>query len=132
MLNVKTIDHVTFVVKDLDRSRAFYVDLLGMKDIPRPAFDFSGLWFQAGPTLVHLILEHDKSGPAGIFKPESFQSSRTHHVAFQVEDCPKAFEIVRQHPGAKIAHSLKQRPDGAWQFFLEDPDGHVIELTSGP
>jgi catechol 2,3-dioxygenase-like lactoylglutathione lyase family enzyme len=26
----------------------------------------------------------------------------------------------------------KQRPDGAWQIFLRDPDGHVIELCTPP
>jgi hypothetical protein len=23
---------------------------------------------------------------------------------------------------------MQQRPDGAWQIFLRDPDGHFIEL----
>jgi catechol 2,3-dioxygenase-like lactoylglutathione lyase family enzyme len=26
----------------------------------------------------------------------------------------------------------KERPDGAWQVFLRDPDGHVIELFTPP
>lgn len=132
MLRVRTIDHATFVVKDLLRSHAFYADLLGMTQVPRPNFDFQGAWYQAGATLIHLIVEHDKSGPAGIFKPERFQSSRTHHLAFSVDDCPAAYQSARQQPGVKFVSELKHRPDGAWQFFLEDPDGHVIELTSGP
>ena len=37
-INVKHIDHVTLVVKDVEASRRFYVDLLGMTDVPRPAF----------------------------------------------------------------------------------------------
>src|SRR5688572_23821321 len=49
-LRVKSIDHATFVVKDLERSRRFYVDGLGMDEVPRPAFSFDGLWFQAGAT----------------------------------------------------------------------------------
>ncbi len=131
-IGVRVIDHVTFVVKDLERSRAFYVDLLGMEQVTRPDFDFQGLWFKAGTTLIHLILEHEKSGPAGIFKPEKLQSSRTHHIAFLVDDCPDAYEKAKAHTGVKFASELKKRPDGAWQLFLEDPDGHVIEVTSGP
>src|SRR4051794_29076532 len=55
-VQVKHIDHATFVVKELERSRRFYVEILGMREVPRPAFSFAGLWFQAGPTQIHLIL----------------------------------------------------------------------------
>jgi catechol 2,3-dioxygenase-like lactoylglutathione lyase family enzyme len=30
-IQVKSLDHVTLVVKDLERSRRFYVDVLGMR-----------------------------------------------------------------------------------------------------
>src|SRR5437867_2686624 len=53
-IQVKTLDHVTIVVKDLDRSRRFYVEVLGMRLVPRPPFAFDGLWFQAGETQIHL------------------------------------------------------------------------------
>ena len=66
---VRTLDHVTVVVGDLAASRAFYVDVLGMQEVPRPAFSFDGLWFQSGPTQIHLILEYDGSGPAGNLVP---------------------------------------------------------------
>src|SRR4051794_19754568 len=45
-LRVKTLDHVTVVVKDLERSRRFYVEILGMREVRRPAFSFEGSWFQ--------------------------------------------------------------------------------------
>src|SRR5262245_26528816 len=57
-LRVKTLDHVTIVVKDLEKSRRFYVDVLGMRETRRPAFSFDGLWFQAGATQIHLIKEY--------------------------------------------------------------------------
>ncbi len=65
-LGVKGIDHVTLVVADLERSREFYVGLLGMAEVPRPDFGFPGLWFQAGNTLIHLNVEGDEAGPAGL------------------------------------------------------------------
>src|SRR5262245_40288806 len=76
-LRVKSIDHATLVVKELGRSRRFYVDVLGMREVPRPAFSFAGLWFQAGATQIHLIQEFAGSGPAGNLVPESVRSSRT-------------------------------------------------------
>ena len=35
-LCVRTLDHVTLVVKDLERSRDFYVGVLGMQPMERP------------------------------------------------------------------------------------------------
>src|SRR5437667_69670 len=72
-IQVKSLDHVTIVVKDLERSRQFYVDGLGMRETPRPAFTFLGSWFQAGATQIHLIQEHVGTPPAG--NPLADQSS---------------------------------------------------------
>lgn len=39
-LRVKTLDHVTLVVKDLERSDAFYAGVLGMQPVEHPSFRF--------------------------------------------------------------------------------------------
>jgi catechol 2,3-dioxygenase-like lactoylglutathione lyase family enzyme/uncharacterized protein YunC (DUF1805 family) len=130
-IRVKAIDHVTLVVKDLERSRQFYVAVLGMREVPRPAFTFAGSWYQAGTTQIHLILEFAGSGPAGNLLPELRRSSRTQHVAFAVDDVeanlPRLHEM--QIP---ILSGPSPRPDGYLQIFITDPDGHVIELCSPP
>lgn len=131
MLRVQQIDHVTLVVRDLGASRRFYVELLGMTEVPRPAFDFAGAWFQAGETLIHLILEHDRSGPAGVNEDGRTKSSRGHHLAFSVDD---AMQAAAELEAASVPFLTKPklRPDGAVQTFVLDPDGHVIELCSSP
>ncbi len=130
-IRVKHIDHVTIVVKDLERSRQFYVDVLGMDEVPRPGFGFPGLWFQAGPTQVHLIGEHDATGPAGVQPPEHCSISRTQHFAFEVEDAVAAQARLRDL-GVPLAAGPKQRPDGPTQIYVQDPDGHLVELFSFP
>jgi len=40
-IQVKCIDHVAMIVKDLERSRQFYVEMLGMHEMDRPRFSFS-------------------------------------------------------------------------------------------
>jgi catechol 2,3-dioxygenase-like lactoylglutathione lyase family enzyme/uncharacterized protein YunC (DUF1805 family) len=130
-ISVKSLDHVTIVVKDLERSRRFYVDVLGMREVPRPAFSFAGLWFQAGATQIHLILEFAGSGPAGNLLPQSQRSSRTHHFAFLVEDAEAALAHL-ERAGVTILSGPKPRPDGYIQVFVTDPDGHVVELCSPP
>lgn len=131
-IQVLHIDHVTLVVKSVAASRDFYVSLLGMKEVARPDFDFAGAWFQAGATLIHLIEEHDRSGPAGYPVEVLKKSSRNHHFAFEVADAVAAAETLKQR-GIELIDDPKRRPDGAIQMFVADPDGHVVELcTSQP
>ncbi|HIF00918.1 MAG TPA: glyoxalase [Planctomycetes bacterium] len=128
-IQVKHLDHVTLIVKDVEASRQFYVGMLGMTEVSRPGFDFGGAWFQAGATLVHLIQEHEASGPAGFPDGILKKSSRNHHFAFEVDDARAAAEILKTL-GVELVSDAKTRPDGAVQVFLTDPDGHVVELCS--
>ena len=127
-LGVKTIDHATLVVADLERSRQFYVDLLGMREVPRPDFGFPGLWFQAGNTQIHLNIESPEAGTAGL-KYTATSITRALHLAFQVQDATAAAEILRRR-GVEIIAGPRNRPDGAIQLYVMDPDGHQIEITS--
>lgn len=125
-IRVKSIDHVTIVVKDLAATRHFYVDVLGMEEVARPNFSFIGQWFQAGATLIHTILEFDGSGPAGM---GGYSNTRGHHFAFLVDDCAAAGRRIEEL-GVPFVSPPKQRPDGAIQLFVNDPDGYLVELCS--
>ena len=130
-VQVKHIDHITLVVRNVEASRRFYVGLLGMSEVPRPAFSFGGAWFKAGATLIHLIEEHDRSGPAGYPVEVLVRSSRNHHFAFEVDDARAAAEALKS-AGITLLDDAKLRPDGAVQVFLTDPDHHVVELCTSP
>lgn len=130
-VKVRHIDHVTLVVRDVEASRRFYVGLLGMEEVARPAFSFGGAWFRAGSTLIHLIEQHDLSGPAGYPVEVLVRSSRNHHFAFEVDDAYEAARRLKEM-GIPLLDDAKRRPDGAIQVFLTDPDHHVVELSSGP
>ncbi len=130
-IKVKHIDHITLVVADVEASRRFYVGLLGMDEVPRPAFSFEGAWFRAGSTLIHLIKEHDRSGPAGYPVEVLVKSSRNHHFAFEVGNAKLVAEQLKAM-GVNLLDDAKLRPDGAVQVFLTDPDHHVVELCSAP
>jgi catechol 2,3-dioxygenase-like lactoylglutathione lyase family enzyme len=125
-LRVQSLDHVTIVIKDLDKTRQFYVDILGMQEVPRPNFPFVGQWFQAGATQIHTILEAPGTGKAGTAVETN---SRGHHFAFLVENAEEAYREVF-NLGLPIVSPPKKRPDGAVQVFVQDPDGHLVELCS--
>jgi len=126
VFHVKSLDHVTIVVRDLAATRRFYVDVLGMQEVNRPAFNFKGQWFQAGATQIHTILEYEGSGPASCGAGDN---SRGHHFAFVVEDAAAWMQRLADH-GITPISPPRTRPDGAVQVFVQDPDGHLVELCS--
>ena len=130
-IQVKTIDHVTIVVKDIERSTQFYTEVLGMQQVARPDFGFPGAWFQAGDTQIHLILQSEQSGPAGIGQFQGEDPSVGFHYAFVVDDANIAATQLREM-GLEIVVGPRERPDGVIQVYVHDPDGHLVELCSNP
>lgn len=128
-ISVGQLNHLTLVVSDLDASRNFYVGLLGMEEVERPAFDFPGAWFQSGQTQIHVTLTDKNSGLAGWADRQVGRLSRGHHFAFQVENIHAAIAFLRGK-GIEIKSGPKQRPDGPTQIYICDPDNHLIELFS--
>lgn len=128
---VRSLDHVTLVVADLDASRAFYVGALGMREVRRPGFSFDGAWLQAGSTQVHLILEHELSSRSGNPLPPEERRKRAPHFAFVVEDAAALLPRLAER-GIEVASGPVERPDGALQVFVVDPDEHLVELCSKP
>ena len=128
-INVRNFDHVTLVVSDLRATENFYVNVLGLKKTTRPAFDFKGDWYEIDNVLLHVILTDEDSGLPGSGDRGVKKITRGQHIAFNVDDFDQTVDMIKQH-GLKIAHGPKQRPDGAAQVYLHDPDGHLVELCA--
>ena len=121
-MKIHELNHVAIHVSDVDESCRFYRSVLQLQPMPRPAFTFPGAWFRLGVNQeLHIIGE--RIDPV-------ISDNRGNHFALQVDD----LEAWNRHLDAVGAEHLprKRRPDGAWQLFLRDPDGHVIELFTGP
>ena len=137
ILRFESIDHITLIVSDINKTRHFYCDILGMAQVPRPEFDFDGLWLhpcQPSPgetvrALIHATLESDLAGKAGWGDRKVKSLSRGHHFAFEVNDAIEACEHLRSK-GVNIVVEPRRRPDGPTQFYIRDPDDHVIEIFS--
>ena len=116
------LNHVALLVADVQRSCEFYLHTLRLEPIARPAFDFPGAWFRLGTTQeLHLI---------GGRSEQIVSGNRSNHFALLVDDL-EAWEKHLTNVSANF-NPRKRRPDGAWQIFLPDPDGHVIELCTPP
>lgn len=120
-IKIHELNHVALHVSDLDASIRFYRDVLGLPQIPRPAFDFAGAWFALGRQELHLI-----SDP-GL---ESARR-RQHHFALEVDDSYAAKAELAEK-GVILMEGPSPRPDGPLQLFFHDPDGYRIELYHWP
>ena len=85
--------------------------------------------FRRGTTQIHLILEHEASGPAQVFVPEKCEISRTRHFAFEVDNALSAQARLNEL-GITIVAGPKNRPDGPIQLYVMDPDDNLVELYS--
>ena len=113
-LTVTQIDHVTVVITDVERSRRFYRDLLGLKEIAKPrTFDFVVLWFDLGNQQLHLMRKD---------RPDSISPR---HFALRVTDVVAARGYFRERG---IATEETTPIPAADRFFIHDPDGNRIEV----
>jgi lactoylglutathione lyase len=120
-LHIHELNHVMIRVRDLDASIRFYGETLGLRRIPRPAFDFPGAWFALGAQELHLIGD-----------PQLASAPRQHHhFALRVADASAARAELEKR-GWPHLRGPQRRPDGALQLFVTDPDGYMIELMAAP
>jgi catechol 2,3-dioxygenase-like lactoylglutathione lyase family enzyme len=121
-MKILELNHIALHVADLERSVAFYREVLRLVPIPRPAFDFPGAWFQLGAVQeLHLI---------GGRSVETHSHNRGNHWALLIDDMD-AWEADFRARGVEYL-PRRTRPDGAYQIYLVDPDGHYIELCTRP
>ena len=123
------LQHVGLIVSDLERSRRFYGQALGLEEVPRPQnFTFAGTWFRFGETEIHLLAEADTTGRAAA--PDHGPSATyglSSHIAFEVEDLAGACARLAEN-GVPLIGGPMPRGDGVTQVFFLDPDGYVLEL----
>ena len=127
----RRLDHGGLLVADEQRSREFYVDVLGLTEVPRPAnFDFPGLWVAVGDQELHIIGEAEpgraREVHAGLREDELARGYGT-HLALEVDDFGGYLARLRER-GIPLVGGPRDRGDGVQQAYITDPDGHVIEI----
>jgi glyoxylase I family protein len=132
MLSIESIHHVSLPVTDLERSKDFYRNVLGLKEIERPPFDFPGAWYQLGDRQLHLIVHKNST-----LREAKQVDSRDIHFAIRLN----SYEGTREYLYSKGYHpdaddefmKIKESPHataGFPQLYIMDPDRNVIELNA--
>ena len=115
-----SIQHISFVISNLESSLAFYNKILELKvDETRPNFSFDGCWLTINETQqIHLLLV-DNYDP--IKRPE--HGGRDRHAAFKVRDLE---QFAVRLDSNNITYTLSK--SGRKALFVRDPDGNTLEL----
>lgn len=125
MIHIRHIDHVALTVKDLDRSIAWYRDILGLERRHEAVWGRVPAMMCAGETGVALF-------PATTQNPnparERRDSTVMRHLAFQV-DRQNFLRAQTELRGRDISFTFEDHQI-AHSIYLNDPDGYEIELTT--
>ncbi|MGH9419545.1 MAG: VOC family protein [Thermoanaerobaculia bacterium] len=114
---VTAIHHVQLAMPrgDEDRGRAFYANLLGLTEIPKPGSldERNGLWFRVGTLELHLGVEDD------------FRPAKKAHPGLLVDDLKS---LVARLEAAGHTTTPDNRLEGYDRAYVHDPFGNRIEL----
>jgi catechol 2,3-dioxygenase-like lactoylglutathione lyase family enzyme len=123
-VEIKSLNHVAREAKDLEKSRAFYRDVLGFREVSRPNFSFPGAWLFNYGMMIHLV--ENQELPTG----SEQVNTRDAHVAFHVDDIDGAEARLKAHG---ISYKKSVVPDrNIQQLFFHDPSGYMVEVGCYP
>ena len=121
---LEVMEHVNIRAADMEATKEFYCDVLGMYVGERPPFDFPGYWIYLGDTAVVHLISADSSpeldGYLGAKDGTSAGSGAIDHVAFSGCDV-KAFVERAKLDSTEMIHR-KVPQFGIHQIFVKDPD----------
>jgi catechol 2,3-dioxygenase-like lactoylglutathione lyase family enzyme len=113
-------------VKDLDRSRKFYEDKLGLKT--KDEWGGEGLTMKSGDTLIN------------VYRSEFAGTNKATSLTFEVDDAEKEVNDLKgkgiffEHyevPGLKAQGDLYVGEKGFKTAWFKDPDGNILSLVEG-
>jgi catechol 2,3-dioxygenase-like lactoylglutathione lyase family enzyme len=126
------LEHYLVLTDNIDATRDFYCNALGMRVGPRPPLDFSGYWVYLGEVPCIHIADWQSyrahSRTTGIaMSVRAAGTGPLDHIAFNAVDYAAVKARLTEH-GIEAAENLVAGV-GLRQLFLSDPNGVKIELN---
>ncbi|KAF5193938.1 Metallothiol transferase fosb, partial [Thalictrum thalictroides] len=127
-LPLLSLNHVSFICKNVAQSAKFYQDVLGFVLIRRPSsFSFEGAWLFNYGIGIHLL---QCNSTTDIKQKPSVINPKDNHISFQCTD----IELVKsrlQEMGMKhVSAIVEEGGIKVDQLFFHDPDGYMIEICN--
>lgn len=149
MLNlVNVLDHVSVTVSDMERSLAFYRDMLGLKEVERHRLEGEGIAKMAAKEKVVMevvrLVAPETEGieidlqqyvePAGKVSDAQLGDVGHSHICLGVPNLAQAYETLSEKGVSFVSEPVSF--DLGWAIvhvvFFTDPDGYVLELMQVP
>ncbi len=132
-MNITLLHHAALPVTDLERSKTFYREILGLQEVPRAPFSFPGAWFALPDgQRIHLIVS-----PGQTMRTGRGIDSRDGHFALRVASYREALAELAQKgytpDAADELRRIKVDPHsvaGFPQIYVLDPDRNQIEINA--
>jgi catechol 2,3-dioxygenase-like lactoylglutathione lyase family enzyme len=126
------MEHYLVLTDDIDATRDFYCNALGMYVGPRPPLEFPGYWvYLADTPCIHIAEWRTYTAHSqGKGIPVSTRAESTgavDHIAFNAHDYDEVLARLERHG----VRAQRNDPPGGFlrQLFLEDPNGVKIEIN---
>ena len=120
--------HVAIKTSDLESTRVFWRDIIGLREIDRPDFGYPGAWLACpqpgGQAIIHIYAGGPALGASGI-APRG--TGAIDHVSLS---CSGYRDFVARFKDAGLPFREFVVPGATlWQLFVYDPSGVQLELT---
>jgi catechol 2,3-dioxygenase len=123
-MKAQYLGHVVFYVRDLERSLAFYRDLLGFKEVGR-IFSGAAAALTSGRTHHELLLIQVGDAPG----PASGPRRGLYHIGIKIGDSlDELKQAVRELDAAGVAIDGMSDHTVSQSVYLRDPDGNEVEI----
>jgi catechol 2,3-dioxygenase-like lactoylglutathione lyase family enzyme len=132
---LRRLDHLLVLTDDIDGTRDFYDEALGLEPGARPDLEFPGYWLYAGEVPCIHVADRDAyaahSERLGIpASPTADGTGAVDHIAFVGDDFDEALARLRER-GVEPKQNLVPGA-GVRQLFFDDPNGVRIEINVMP
>jgi catechol 2,3-dioxygenase-like lactoylglutathione lyase family enzyme len=126
------VQHLLVLTDELEATRDFYRDALGLEEGERPPLEFDGHWLYLGDVAcVHVADRRAYAAHAGTLGLAVAQTATSggaiDHVAFGADDYEEISERLREAGVETIENEVPAA--GLRQIFFEDPNGVRIEIN---
>jgi catechol 2,3-dioxygenase-like lactoylglutathione lyase family enzyme len=130
-----SIQHLLVLTDDIDGTRDFYRDVLGLEEGPRPPLEFPGYWLYAqNVPCVHVAdreIYNSHAATLGLAPSEGRHGSGVvDHVAFNATDYDEVTARLERHGVEAVKNTVPGI--GMRQLFISDPNGVRIEINVLP
>lgn len=114
------VAHIALYTSDLPKARVFYEDFLGFQE------PFT-LKRDDGSVRIAFVKINDKQY-VELFSDAPKEDGQLNHIAVYTDNAPQMRDYLAAH-GIKVPPSVPKGKTGNYNFTIQDPDGHTLEIV---